>query len=57
MADDTYQALVLDERCDEVARMMTSEMGKTIGAARAEVTKCAAACRHSRPCGCRRSDR
>jgi len=36
---------ILDERTDEVARLMTSEMGKTLAAARAEVGKCANACR------------
>src|SRR5215510_2253142 len=36
---------VLDETCDDVARMMTTEMGKPVGAARAEAQKCAKACR------------
>ena len=36
---------ILDQRVDEVARMMTSEMGKTLASAKAEVTKCASACR------------
>ncbi|MDG4831401.1 NADP-dependent succinic semialdehyde dehydrogenase [Solwaraspora sp. WMMD1047] len=41
----TAAADLLDADRDSVARMMTMEMGKTYAAARAEVTKCAAACR------------
>jgi succinate-semialdehyde dehydrogenase/glutarate-semialdehyde dehydrogenase len=41
----TAAADLLDADRDSVARMMTMEMGKTYASARAEVTKCAAACR------------
>ncbi len=37
---------LLEEDADDLARLMTTEMGKTVKAAKAEVLKCAAACRH-----------
>ncbi|HEY6933030.1 MAG TPA: NADP-dependent succinic semialdehyde dehydrogenase [Marmoricola sp.] len=37
---------ILEERVEEVGRMMTTEMGKTLVAAKAEVTKCAKTCHH-----------
>src|SRR3954451_2988253 len=36
---------ILEREADTAAAMMTTEMGKTLAAARAEVLKCAAACR------------
>jgi succinate-semialdehyde dehydrogenase / glutarate-semialdehyde dehydrogenase len=38
-------AQVLESRRDELARLITLEMGKLIGEAQAEITKCAAGCR------------
>jgi len=37
---------ILEREADTAAAMMTTEMGKTLAAARAEVLKCAAACRY-----------
>jgi succinate-semialdehyde dehydrogenase / glutarate-semialdehyde dehydrogenase len=37
---------LLDDEHDQIAAMMTTEMGKTLAAARQEVAKCAAACRY-----------
>lgn len=39
-------AEILESERDQLGRLMTLEMGKTIGAARAEAAKCALACRY-----------
>ncbi len=42
---------LLDERTDDLAELMTREMGKPLSQARSEVEKCAWVCRHYADCG------